>query len=618
MSVTVATQDRKVLHRLIRYVSGLAAASFFTEIRVIGGENVPQVGSILVAATHHNMIIDPIVLSVAFPHKRILNYWSKASLFINPVLRYILYSSGNIPVDRKSKDRQILFRGTFDALKKGQAVALFPEGTSYTEPKIMQVKDGAAWAALEYLAWLQCNPEKAPLGDVQVIPVSIVYTNKSKYRSAVVMEFGRPITMDAYKEEFFSEAEGSRRSAVKRLTYAIRSALVELSINAPDWDTLYVARMARDMLWEGEKSIDLDDFVVVSQTLVDLFSTPEATPNTKTVRRHLLEYYSLLESSHLTNSVLSSLSLSSSLDPHTPATLPSRLVTLFILIRDTVSAMSRLPFFLLPLLLHVPVYFMGRIGASLAEDEEETQAQNKVAFGLLSLLMIYPTIFLFLWALLYYTPLGALLAAFVVYLFATYHNKMIDGEYAKQCAAAWRVLVGVWVPKKWDLSLAALSPYMVPRTPPENPWIERSKPAADSKVAKDILGTTSLVLDKTSTASATQKPPSRRIIRHVLRARIKAKKELTSFFDHLQKTENGKRVGASEHLARLYGGVYDASGTESKVEGWRYADEVICFLKKKGAQIPSGQVIYNGWEVMSCSEGYATTDEQDVEDHQSR
>ena len=108
-----------------------------------------------------------------------------ASLFTNPVVAYILYSSGNIPVDRKSKDRRGLFKGTFDALAKGHAVALFPEGTSYTEPRIMQVKDGAAWASLEYARWIRENPGTLPDRDVVIVPASIVYTNKSKYRSAV-------------------------------------------------------------------------------------------------------------------------------------------------------------------------------------------------------------------------------------------------------------------------------------------------------------------------------------------------------------------------------------------------------------------------------------------------
>jgi len=31
-------------------------------------------------------------------------------------------------------------------------------------------------------------------------------------------------------------------------------------------DTLYAARMARDILWEGDKGIELEDFVAISQT----------------------------------------------------------------------------------------------------------------------------------------------------------------------------------------------------------------------------------------------------------------------------------------------------------------------------------------------------------------
>ena len=86
-------------------------------------------------------------------------------------------------MDRKSKDRQVLFRGTFEALARGGAVALFPEGTSYTEPRIMQVKDGAAWAALEYTKWAADHGIKGP--EVHIVPTAIVYTNKSKYRSDV-------------------------------------------------------------------------------------------------------------------------------------------------------------------------------------------------------------------------------------------------------------------------------------------------------------------------------------------------------------------------------------------------------------------------------------------------
>lgn len=211
-------------------------------------------------------------------------------------------------------------------------------------------------------------------------------------------------------------------------------------------DTLYAARMARGLLWENERDIATEDFVAVSQTcvahlcawveltavsrLVDLFSDQELTPSAKAVRRNLLSYYSLLQSTHLSNSVLSSLPLPRTLDPNTPATIPGRLYTVMILVRDTLAALLPLPFFFIPLVVHAPVYIMGSLGARLVEHEEETQAQNKVAFGLLSLLLIYPATFFFLWALFFYTRIGAIFAALIVYLFAVYHIKMIDGEAA--------------------------------------------------------------------------------------------------------------------------------------------------------------------------------------------
>lgn len=72
---------------------------------------------------------------------------------------------------------------------------------------------------------------------------------------------------------------------------------------------------------------------------------------------------------------------------------------------------------------------MGRLGAKLAETEEETQAQNKVALGLISLLLIYPATFFFLWTTFWYTSVGAIVSAGIVYLFAVSHVSSIDREF---------------------------------------------------------------------------------------------------------------------------------------------------------------------------------------------
>ncbi|CCM06106.1 uncharacterized protein FIBRA_08355 [Fibroporia radiculosa] len=613
--------DAYILHRLLRRVAAWALVAFFTEIHIIGSENVPRKGPVVVTATHHNMMIDPAVLSTMFPYQRILHFWAKASLFTNPVVKYILTSAGNIPVDRKAKDRKQLFRGTLHALSHGGAVAVFPEGTSYTEPRIVQVKDGAAWAALEYAKLAKEHPDQIASGAerVMIATAAIVYTNKTKYRSNAIMEFGPPIPVDAFLDQFMSSEEGAARAAVKRLTAALEQQLIEATINAPDWDTLYAARMARDLLWDDERNINLDDFVVISQTLVDLFSTPDLVPNSAAIKRQLLTYYSLLQSSKLTNSVLASLPLPDTLDPHRPIPLPSRLFTLSLLIRDSLSLFIRLPLFIGPLLLHAPAYFFARIGARLAEDEEEAQAQNKVVFGLLLLLLIYPMTFFFLWAFLWYSSVGALISITLVTLVAMYHNKLVNDNYerAKRLIAAWRILVGVWIPKKWDMSMSALAQYTIPLIPAENEWIDRSK----VKPIR-IPSQTAVIPPAPPARSASYKrrrPPTRRLIRHVLRARAEAAKALASLFAQLEKgpAAEGKQVCASAHLARAYGGYIEEQslqadtkeGVEAFVQiiGWRSAREVVAFLRQRGARIAAlGNRVEGEWAALS-SDGESDT-----------
>ena len=86
-------------------------------------------------------------------------------------------------------------------------------------------------------------------------------------------------------------------------------------------------------------------------------------------------------------------------------------------------------------------------------------------------------------------------------------------------------------------------------------------------------------------------------MRHVLRARIEAVRALASLFEQLER-EPSKRLRASAHLAKAYGGLVEeskgaeikADGTSEDVlalpEGWRTAREVIDYLRARGGKIP--------------------------------
>ncbi|KAF8739720.1 Phosphate acyltransferase, partial [Rhizoctonia solani] len=580
-------------HEIILGIASRGVWAYFSEAKIIGSENVPETGPVILACTHHAMAVDAAVLSWAVPHHRRVHYWAKSSLFKNPIAKFVLTNSGVLPVDRKNKDNQVLFRATFEALAQGEIVGVFPEGTSYTEPQIVQVKDGVAWSALEYMKWNRLKKEKGEKThpDAVVIPVGIVYTEKSRYRSGVIVEFGKPITVDQYEAQFLSDEEGASRACAKDLTKRIKSQMLSLTINAPDWDTLYSAKMARSLLWPRARSLSLDDFVPVSQVLIDAFSDPDSLPPFESTKKALLTYYSLLESSKLTHEALADLPLPRTLDPSVDTPLPSRLSTLAVLLKDTIATTIRLPFFVLPALIHIPAYILCRLLARMVEEEEESQAQMKIFGGIFAMaIMTYPVIFLFLWAFLWLTPVGALLAAGLVWLLAVYHVSIIDDNYehAKQFMAAWRVLIGVWGPRSWDLSRAAVEPWTKPRERPANEWIMPASADTNlpvTKVKQDEAGGVPKVVPPKPTSNhpkGKKRPASRGLIRHVLRARLHASRALASYFEELQRSDS--LLPATQRVAHLDVGLSSKLGDGEDIPR-RHAHAVINYLRGKGAKI---------------------------------
>lgn len=198
-----------------------------------------------------------------------------------------------------------------------------------------------------------------------------------------------------------------------------------------------------------------------------------------------------------------------------------------------------------------------------------------------------------------------------------------DDCSVKRLVAAWRVLVGVWAPKRWDMSFPAVAQYTVPRIPPENPWVDRSKAKLKSRpLTPSASDSPSASSDSTASPSPPKpsekrhRPPSRRLIRHVLRARVEAAKALASLFVQLGRAPDGKRVCASVHLAHAYGGQVDMpdrnqdtkEGVEARTEpiGWRSAREVVAFLRARGAKFRALESPAEGdWAALSSDgEGY--------------
>jgi len=68
---------------------------------------------------------------------------------------------------------------------------------------------------------------------------------------------------------------------------------------------------------------------------------------------------------------------------------------------------------------------LGIISAKY-EIYEESRAQNKIVLGFVWLIIAYTVLFFLIWVKMFFTPLGFILSASIVFIFAWYHIALVD------------------------------------------------------------------------------------------------------------------------------------------------------------------------------------------------
>jgi 1-acyl-sn-glycerol-3-phosphate acyltransferase len=116
----------------------------------IDGEKIPATGGCVVVMNHVSHL-DPLTLGwFLHDHGRLVRYLAKDALFRTPVVKHIVRDAKQIPVQRMSEGAVTAFDAAVEAVRSGECIGVYPEGTITKDPDQwpMRGKTGAARIAL--------------------------------------------------------------------------------------------------------------------------------------------------------------------------------------------------------------------------------------------------------------------------------------------------------------------------------------------------------------------------------------------------------------------------------------------------------------------------------------
>ena len=128
--------------------------------RVIGAENLPQQGAVILAANHMSNWDPPFLACFMRRH---VAYMAKEELFEHPVFGAAIRACHAFPVKRGAADRAAI-KTAVEVLKLGHCLGLFPEGTRSRTGKMRKAEAGVGLIAA--------------LTGAPVVPAAILGTDK--------------------------------------------------------------------------------------------------------------------------------------------------------------------------------------------------------------------------------------------------------------------------------------------------------------------------------------------------------------------------------------------------------------------------------------------------------
>ena len=207
----------------------IALRVFFKNILVHYEEELPKDQPLMYCGNHQNAFLDALLIAVITntqPASLV-----RADIFQNKTAAWLLGTLRMMPIYRirdgiKSMNKNDeIFQQCYDLLSRGDTLIIFPEGNHGDKRKLRPLKKGAARIAFGALDQFEKDNQ-----DLKIVPIGINYNHHSKFRSNVVVNFGKPISVRDYESIYRKDAGAGIKAITQELSSRMRRQMLDISV----------------------------------------------------------------------------------------------------------------------------------------------------------------------------------------------------------------------------------------------------------------------------------------------------------------------------------------------------------------------------------------------------
>jgi 1-acyl-sn-glycerol-3-phosphate acyltransferase len=244
--VSTATPGRPRGYRLLKTLAWIVMKVVLRRVDLTGGDRLVEGKPTIIAANHSNGFADPVLMVARLPG--LPRFLVASYLWKFPPARFLFWLADVVPIYRRRdgsnpEDNVSTFSACNEVLAEGAHLMIFPEGEVHREPAMLPLKTGAARIALG-----AASPEVG-VRDITIVPIGLVYDDKARFRSQAAIHVGKPIEVDAWRERYEADEQGT----VRALTDVLAERLRDVTLNHASWHEAMVIDRAAAITILGER-----------------------------------------------------------------------------------------------------------------------------------------------------------------------------------------------------------------------------------------------------------------------------------------------------------------------------------------------------------------------------